>query len=60
MTEEKKKIPQLRKKYRTAADVDPNSLTAALHHQELAKEKTEAGGQAQKEKTEAGGQAQES
>lgn len=54
MTEEKKKIPQLRKKHRTAANVDPNSLTAALHHQELAQQKKP------EKKPEADSQAQES
>lgn len=29
------KLPPLRKKGRTWEDVDPDSLTAALHHQEL-------------------------
>ena len=35
MSEEKRTIPRLRKKHRTWADVDPESLTAALWHQEL-------------------------
>jgi hypothetical protein len=30
------KIPPLRKKGRKLADLDPNSLAAALHHRELA------------------------
>ena len=57
---DKKKIPPLKKKNRRLADLDPTSLTAALHHQELSQEeKPDAGDQAQEEKPDAGGQAQE-
>lgn len=37
MTEKPRKIPPLRKKQHSWANTDPNSLAAALFHQEITK-----------------------
>jgi len=50
MTEKPRKIPPLRKKQHSWANTDPNSLAAALFHQEIAKASEEEEKKERKEK----------